>query len=183
MSNKESRVFDDIATFFQAAMVELPAAAARQMVGETPNQDEVQAIGWKAYDAFVRVANESANQLYANPMFGEAAARSLEFGLQIRRVGDALTSAFFRDLLPVIGLPDAREIARLTQSVEALREQVHELQSAHSSAVRDNNVVHVETNHEMTRSAGALNAAPRTLTGLKPSGLQLRIREKKSVAL
>jgi hypothetical protein len=182
MDNKESHVIDDIATFFQAAMVELPAAAARQMFAEEPNETEVQVIGWKAYDAFVRVANESANQLYANPMFGEAAARSLELGLQMRRVGDALTSALFRDLLPVIGLPGAKDIARLTQSVEALREEVHELQSAHGSSARDN-IGRLETNHEMTRSAGARNSAPRMLTGLKPNELQLRIREKKSVAL
>src|SRR5580698_5800265 len=92
MSSKETQVVNDIATFFEAALIELPAAAVKRLMTEEKDDKALYAAGWKAYDAFVRIANESANQLYANPAFGQMAAQTLEIGLQARRTSDALTS-------------------------------------------------------------------------------------------
>lgn len=182
MGNKQSRVVNDIATFFQAALIDLPAAAARQFLAgdaqEEKKDDAVQAAGWKAYDAFVRIANESANELYANPLFGEVAARSLEFGLQAQRVTDAMTSAVFRDLLPAVGLPTARDIARLNRSVEALRDEVQAVRAAQESGDP------IDDNYAALRSAEAQNASAQIIwNGLKPDAPRPRGREKKSVTL
>jgi len=182
MGNKESTVLNDIATFFQAALVDLPSAAARQfLAGDTKveaKNDAVQAAGWKAYDAFVRVATESANELYANPLFGEMASRGLELGLQARRVTDAMTSAVFRELLPVAGLPTARDIARLNRSVEALRDEVQAVRAAQENADV------MEDNYAALRSPEARNASAQIIwNGLKPDAPRPQAREKKSVTL
>lgn len=182
MSNKQTQVINDITAFLEAALIELPSAAAHQLLaGEAKPEakdDAVQAAGWKAYDAFVRVANESANQLYANPLFGEMAARSLEFGLQARRVGDSMVSAFFRDWLPVIGLPTARDIARLNRSVEALRDEVQAVRMA-----QENDEL-IDDNYAALRSAEAQNASAQIIwNGLKPDAPRPQTLEKKSVAL
>jgi hypothetical protein len=44
--------------------------------------------------------------------------------LRVRRVGDALASAFFGNLWPAVGLPTASEIRTLHDEVMALREEV-----------------------------------------------------------
>ena len=175
-------MLNDISTFFQAALIDLPMAAARQfMAGDAKPEakdDELQAASWKAYDAFVRVATESANELYAHPLFGEMAARGLEFGLQARRVTDAMTAAVFREFLPVAGLPTARDIARLNRSVEALRDEVQAVRAAQENAEM------IEDNYAALRSAEGRNASAQIIwNGLKPDAPRPQGREKKSVTL
>jgi hypothetical protein len=179
MSSKESQVVNDIATFFEAALFELPAAAAKRLLTEEKDDKALYAAAWKAYDAFVRIANESANQLYANPAFGQMAAQTLEIGLQARRAGDALTSGFFRDLLPVVGLPAAKDFERLNRSLEGLREEVRAVRAAQESFEA------IDENYDVARSAEAQNASAQIIwNGMKPSDAPRPQRqEKKSVAL
>jgi hypothetical protein len=182
MENKQSQVINDIAKFFQAALIDLPSAAASQLLAgdakKDAKDDAVQAAGWKAYDAFVRIANESANQLYANPLFGEMAARSLEIGLQARRVSNSLMSGLFRDLLPVIGLPSARDISRLNRSVEALRDEVQAVRAAQDNADG------LEDSYTAPRAAEVQNPSAQIVwNGLKPDAPRPQGREKKSVTL
>jgi hypothetical protein len=182
MGNKESTVINDISSFFQAALIDLPMAAARQFLAGDAKVDAkdnaVQAAGWKAYDAFVRVASESANELYANPLFGEMAARGLELGLQARRVTDAMTTAVFRELIPLAGLPTARDIARLNRSVESLRDEVQAVRAA-----QENDGV-LEDNYAALRSNEAQNPSAQIIwNGLKPDAPRPLVREKKSVTL
>jgi hypothetical protein len=179
MSSKESKLIKDIASFFEAALIELPVAAARRLLTEEKDDQELYTAGWKAYDAFVRIANESANQLYGNPAFGQMAAQSLEIGLQARRASDALASGFFRDLLPVVGLPAAKDIERLNRSVEGLREEVRALRSAQESFEE------LDDDYAAARSAEAQNASAQIIwNGLQPSDApRQQRREKKSVAL
>jgi hypothetical protein len=179
MNSKESKVINDIATFFEAALIELPTAAARRLLTDEKDDQALYAAGWKAYDAFVRIANESANQLYANPAFGQMAAQTLEIGLQARRASDALTSGIFRDLLPVVGLPAAKDIERLNRSVEGLREEVHALREAQE------NLDAIDNDYAAARSAEAHNPSARIIwNGMKRSDApHQQRREKKSVAL
>jgi hypothetical protein len=179
MNSKESKVINDITTFFEAALVEFPAAAARRLLTEEKDDQELYAAGWKAYDAFVRIANESANQLYANPAFGQMAAQALEIGLQARRASDALASGIFRDLLPVVGLPSAKDIERLNRSVEGLRDEVRSLRET------QDNVDAVDDGYAAARSAPAQNASAQIIwNGMKrPDEPRKQRREKKSVAL
>jgi hypothetical protein len=178
MNNKESKMIRDVATFFEAALIDLPTAIARQLLTEQKDDQAIHTAGWKAYDAFVRIANESANELYANPAFGHMAAQTLEMGLQARRAGDALVSGFFRDLMPVMGLPAAKDIERLNRTVEGLREEVRELRAQQED-------LDALDDYAAARSAEARNASTQIIwNGMKPSDQpRQQRREKKSVAL
>ncbi|HUN58278.1 MAG TPA: hypothetical protein VMU41_09195 [Candidatus Binataceae bacterium] len=179
MSNKQSKMMSDVANFFEAALIELPTAAARRLLSEEKDDQALYAAGWKAYDAFVRIANESANELYANPAFGQIAAQTLEIGLQARRASDAMASGIFRDLLPVVGLPAAKDVERLNRTVEGLREEVRALRAAQESFDPIDDV------YAAARAAEAQNASAQIIwNGMKPSDAPRQQRqEKKSVAL
>ena len=70
------------------------------------------------------MANDAANRLYANPAFGAATGRAFETVLRAQRVGDALSSAFFGNLWPALGLPTQNQITSLRDEVSALRAEV-----------------------------------------------------------
>jgi hypothetical protein len=178
MSSKQSQAINDFTVFFEAAFLDLPTAAARRMMLAEDGDQELRAAGWKAYDAFVRLANESANQLYANPLFGTATANTLEFGLQARRVSNALVSAWFRDILPVTGLPTSKEVERLNRSVEALRDEVRAMRLAQEA-------IEPETDDYATiDSAEAQNPSAQIVwNGLKSETSKRGRRAKKSVTL
>jgi len=179
MNGKESKVIQDIVSFFEAAFIELPTAATERWLAEEKDDQALYAAGWKAYDAFVRIANESANQLYANPAFGQMAAQALEIGLQARRASDALVSGIFRELLPAAGLPAAKDIERLNRSVEGLREEVQALREAQEN--RDA----IDDRYAAARSAEGQKASSQIIwNGMKRSETpRQQRREKKSVAL
>jgi hypothetical protein len=122
MSSRASRVVEELAKFARAAWFELPLAAAKRVIGAGDEKNLTEA-GWKTYDAWVRLANEATNELYANRLFGDLTGRSMESMLRVRRVGDALASAFFGNLWPAVGLPTASEIRALRDEVMALREE------------------------------------------------------------
>jgi hypothetical protein len=183
MSNKQSQIVNDITAFFEAAFIELPSAAARRLLAEEKDDQSLYAAGWKAYDAFVRIANESANQLYANPAFGEVTARSIEAALQARRASDSIASALFREVLPVLGLPSAKEIESLNRSITALREEVRAVKALQESAMQDSGDV-IDDNYAAARAAEAQNASAQIIwNGLQSDAPRSILQEKKSVAL
>ncbi|HXZ88269.1 MAG TPA: hypothetical protein VEF07_06835 [Candidatus Binataceae bacterium] len=118
--------------FCEAAWFDLPLAAAGRIAGSV-DEKSLSEAGWKAYEAWVGLANEAANRLYANPAFGEATGRAFETALKLQRVGDALASAFFANLWPALGLPTQSQINALRDEVIALREQVANAPSAQQS--------------------------------------------------
>ena len=85
---------------------------------------ELQEAVWNTYDTWIRFANEFTSLLYADPLFGAAAARWIELALGWQRFGSALAGAFSATLWPTIGLPTATELAELRAEVRALRESV-----------------------------------------------------------
>src|SRR3984893_12504777 len=93
------------------------------MFGEQED-NAVRDAGWKAYDSWVRLANDASNRLYENPTFGAFAGRGIQTGLQVTRVVDAVASAIFGNLWPAIGLPTALELHALRADVKALREEL-----------------------------------------------------------
>ena len=123
MSVKQLQLVDDVVKFWEAAWFDLPMAAAGRITGRV-DEKSLSAAGWKAYEAWVNLANEAANRLYANPAFGRATGSTFETVLRLQRVGDALTSAFFANLWPAVGLPTQAQINTLRDEVIALREQV-----------------------------------------------------------
>jgi hypothetical protein len=112
---------------FSEAMVELPFAAVSGFLGrnrEGSGEQDLQQAGWKAYDAWVRLLNESANGLYASPEVGSSVGRTMEVSLRWQRLGSAMAGAFFAALWPAIGLPSAAELTELRAEVGALRDDL-----------------------------------------------------------
>jgi hypothetical protein len=69
MSVKLAPWADELTKFYEAVLLELPSAAVRRLfVGDEQGFSEA---GWKAYDSWVRLANQTANQVYANRVLGE----------------------------------------------------------------------------------------------------------------
>lgn len=112
---------DEWTMFYEAALLDLPTAAARRVFAGD-EQGFIEA-GWRAYDSWVRLANETANQIYANRAFGEAASRAFETALGLRRLNDALAPAFFGSLWSALGLPTAGGVEALHGEVMALRQE------------------------------------------------------------
>src|SRR5579864_4252867 len=112
---------DELTKFYEAALLELPSAAIKRLfAGDEQGFSEA---GWKAYDSWVRLANETANQLYANRAFGEVAGRAFETALGLRRLNDALAPAFFGTLWHALGLPPASSVEVLHDELMALRRE------------------------------------------------------------
>jgi len=184
MGIKQSDVAEDFGKLFEAACVELPMAAAKRVFGDQ-DENAVRDAGWKAYDSWVRLANDASNRMYANPAFGTLAGRGIQAGLQVTRVVDAVASAIFGNLWPAIGLPTALEMQALRADVKALRE---ELRAVVAEAGR--------TSHESEDDAGDDDAyaaargpeagnesAEIIWNGFKPASKHRAKGGKKSVAL
>jgi hypothetical protein len=128
MSGKQSEFSEGLVRLFEATWFDLPTAVARQITGrgedKALNDKSLNDAGWKVYEAWVSLANDAANRLYANPAFGAASGRAFETVLRVQRVGDALSSAFFGNLWPALGLPTQDQISSLRDEVTALRAQV-----------------------------------------------------------
>ncbi len=109
------------------AMVEMPFVTVRALLAPEREGGATQAVqqaGWKAYDAWVQVVNESANALYTNPQAGASLGRSMEASLRWQRLGAAVTNAFFAALWPAVGLPSAAEVGELRAEVGTLRDEL-----------------------------------------------------------
>jgi len=125
MSGKQSQVMGEWGKFMQAFWLELPAAAANRILGKGDEQ-ALNKAGWKAYDAFVSLANEATNSLYQDKTVGSVTGQVMETALRAQHIGSALTSAFFGNLWPSIGLPTASEFASLRTEIAAVRSELAE---------------------------------------------------------
>ena len=180
MSIKQSELTEDFVKLFEAAWVGLPVAAAKRLFG---NKDEnaFRDAGWKTYDAWVRLANDTSNSIYANPTFGTVAGRGIQAGLQVTRVVDAVASAIFGNLWPAIGLPTASDVQALRADVKALREELRTVRAEASEAVNDESD---EGGYAAARGAEPENAAAAIIwNGYKPEPKRSAKEGKKSVAL
>ena len=181
MAIKKSETSDDFGKFIEAAWFDLPAAAIKRAIS---NEDEgaVRDAGWKAYDAWVRLANDASNRLYANPTFGSLAGRGIQTGLQMTRVVDAVASAIFGNLWPAIGLPTATDVQALRADVKALREELRTVRAATADeAIGDDRQ---ESTYPPPRRGDSESAAAAIIwNGYKPAPKRPARRSKKSVAL
>jgi hypothetical protein len=123
MSVKPAPWADELTKFYEVALLELPFAAVKRLfAGDDQGFGEA---GWKAYDSWLRLANETANQLYANRAFGEVAGRAFETALGLQRLNDALAPAFFGTLWHAFGLPTT------ASNVETLHDEAMALGQEH----------------------------------------------------
>lgn len=111
---------DELSSFYEIALFELPSAAAKVML--EGDEDSFRAVGWKAYDSWVRLANETADRLYSNPVFSTAAGRTFEAALTFRRLNNALVSGAVATFWPALDLPNPMPVRMTGEqiSVEAI---------------------------------------------------------------
>src|SRR5260370_39098542 len=109
--------------FIEAGWVEMPGALMKLLTAAGAEEEAYEA-GWKAYDAWVRLANEAVNRLYADRTFGETMARAFETNLGLGRITETLASVFFGNLGPAIGLPTATEGPDWRDKLTTLREEL-----------------------------------------------------------
>lgn len=136
MSGKRNQVAKELGKFVEAFWMELPKAAAKEVLGGAT--DEINKAGWKAYDAWVSLANETTNQLYANPVLGAFTGSTTENVLRLQQIGNAAASAFFANLWPSVGLPTAQEVAALRAEITSLLSDLNEevkTEKRHASAL------------------------------------------------
>src|SRR2546422_3573440 len=91
----------DLMTMYKATFFELPMAGTKWAWGVGKEQ-EAAAVAWKGYDAWVRLASTSIDELYRNSLFGEVVARALDGTLRWQRLSNAWAGTFFCRLWPVV---------------------------------------------------------------------------------
>jgi len=180
MSIKQSEVAEDLGKLFEAACVKLPMVAAKRALC---NKDDnaVRDAGWKAYDSWVRLANDASNRMYASPTFAGLAGRGIQTGLQVTRVVDAVASAIFGNLWPAIGLPTALDMQALRADVKALREELRAVVTEAQEADVDESD---DGAYAAARGAESGTASAEIIwNGYKPAPKRKLKGGKKSVAL
>src|SRR5713226_5176451 len=123
MKKELTTLVDFASKFIEAGWVEMPGALMKLLTAAGAEEEAYEA-GWKAYDAWVRLANEAVNRLYADRAFGETMARAFETNLGFGRIAETFASAFFGNLWPAIGLPTASEVHALRGELTGLGEEL-----------------------------------------------------------
>lgn len=119
MADKTAQRMGDLLTLYKTTLLDLPLAGTKRGLGMGQEKDVVEAA-WKGYDAWVRLANASMDDLYRNPLFGDLLARSLDGWLRWQRLSQAMAGAFFAALWPAVGLPTAAALQALHEDLQSL---------------------------------------------------------------
>jgi len=171
MKKRLTAVADFAFEFIDAAWVELPGALMKRLTAAGTEQEAYEA-GWKVYDAWVRLANEAVNSLYADRAFGDTMARVFETNLGFGRIAETFASTFFGKLWPAIGLPTAREVHVLRSELTALREEL----------LAKEKIERVD--RDRASRIASRTASPRpTGVGFRPGVIRGAREEKESVAI
>jgi len=123
MAGTKSFLAQELTKFFEAAWLDLPAEAGKALLG-AGDEKELRKAGWKAYDAWISLANEVTNEVYSNPIIGRVTGQVMESALRLRQIGGAIADASFSNLWPSIGLPTRTEMAAVRNELLALREEL-----------------------------------------------------------
>jgi hypothetical protein len=114
---------ENLFSLAEAAIVDLPIAAAKRLAGGADERDLHEA-GWKAYDAAVAIANDATNRVFTTPAIANLTSRSLEAAVRWQRLNNALSGAFFAALWPSLGLPTATEVQAARDELVDLRGEI-----------------------------------------------------------
>jgi hypothetical protein len=121
MAGTKSFLGEELSKFYEAWWLDLPMAAAKGLLTNNNNDEELTKAGWKAYDAWISLSNELTNQLYSNPAVGEITGQAIESVLRWRQMTGAMASAFFGNLWPAMELPTRGELTKLRDELVELR--------------------------------------------------------------
>jgi hypothetical protein len=113
----------ELSKFYRAAWFDLPAETAKRLLG-ADNEKELLNAGWKAYDAWISLANEVTNLLYSNRIVGQLTRRTMESTLQLGQIGSGLAWALFSNFWASVGLPTHSELVVMRDELFALREEL-----------------------------------------------------------
>ena len=119
MADKTAQRGEDLLTMYKATLLDFPIAGARWGLGIGQEKKVVETV-WKGYDAWVRLASTSIDDLYRNPLFGDWLTRSLDRWVRWQRLNQVAVGTFFAALWPAVGLPTAA-------AVQALHEELYSL--------------------------------------------------------
>lgn len=133
MPSANSFLVQELTKFVEAAWFDLPAETAKVLFG-AGDEGELRKAAWKAYDAWVNLANELTNAFYSDPLIGEATGRMMEAALRFRHVSGLMASAVFGNFWPLIGLPTHGEMVALREDLLSLREELRAYAARLSSA-------------------------------------------------
>jgi hypothetical protein len=122
MPGTRSFLAKELSNFFEAVWLELPAEAGKVLLGG--DKKGLRKAGWRAYEAWVSLANELTNTIYSDPFIGQANGRAMEMALRLRQIGGTMAAAFFGNLWPSVGLPTHSEMVALRDELLALREEL-----------------------------------------------------------
>jgi hypothetical protein len=123
MIDKTVQRGEDLLTMYKATLFDFPLARTKSGLGMGKEKEVTEAV-WKGYDAWVRLANASIDDLYRNSLFGDLMGRSLDRGLRWQRLNQAAAGAFFAALWPAVGLPTAAAVQALHEEISALNARV-----------------------------------------------------------
>lgn len=123
MVNNTGQRGEDLLTMYKAILYDFPLAGTKWGFGMR-QENKVAETLWKGYDAWVRLANASIDDLYRNPFFSDLMVSSLDRGLRWQRLNQAATSALFAALWPTVGLPTAASVEALHEEIVALDARV-----------------------------------------------------------
>jgi hypothetical protein len=134
MAEQARHTAADLMTMYKAAFFDLPLTGTQWAWGVGKEQ-EATAAAWKGYDAWVRLASTTIDELYRNSLFGEITARALDRSLRWQRFSNAWAGAFFAGLWPAVGLPAAATVQTLHEEVRSLTTRL-KAQDAQIQALR-----------------------------------------------
>jgi hypothetical protein len=120
MGTKHLRLSEEVTDFQEKALFYCPTGDGSYANGASGEEQFTQA-GWRVYEWWIRLTNETANQLYRNLLVGGFAGSMFETTLYLRSIGDAISSAILGSLWPALELPTAGQVLRLSQDVATLR--------------------------------------------------------------
>jgi hypothetical protein len=123
MAENSSQLAGAVTNLAEATLIDLPLFGIGRLFDRSFS-DELRKARWKAYDASVAITTELTNRLYTSRRVGWVSSRVLDTSLRVQRLADAASGAFFAALWPMVGLPTASEMRKLTDQVESLREQL-----------------------------------------------------------
>jgi hypothetical protein len=132
MAGSQSPLVQELSNLYEALCFDLPAEATKTLFG-MENDKELQKAGWKAYDAWIGVANEFTNLAYSNRLIGEITGRTMDSALRLREVSATMASAFFGNLWPALGLPTQSELLMVRDELIALRDELAAREAAGQS--------------------------------------------------
>jgi hypothetical protein len=123
MAQNNSRLADAVTNLAEAVLIDLPLFAIGRSFDRSFS-DDLHHTAWKAYDASVAISIDLTNRMYRSRRFGRVSGRALDVSLKAHRLAEAASGALFAALWPMVGLPTASEVRRLSDKIDSLRQQL-----------------------------------------------------------